>query len=163
MAGCDGSLSWGQCMAFAAEFDTARADANAQSTIYTAMRATDFRKRMAPCCRGSRAPCCLRASHRECPIGSAPRAGGPDDVCHRQSGAPPSAATVVAQTWALGPTPPPSPASADWDPRPWAGLVVPVLLFLIIIIQFRAHRREVREAESRHAHVLRTLEDVERF
>jgi len=163
MTECDGRLSWEQCMAFASEFDAPRADANARSAIYTAMRAADFRGLMAPCCAGSRAPCCQRAPQRECPIGSARRVGGPDDVCHRQSGAPPSAAALAAQAWAREDTPPPEPAAVDWDPRPWAPFVLPGLMVVLVFLKWRAHRRELREDEARHEHVLSTLEAVERF
>jgi len=163
MTECDGSLSRGQCSAFASEFDAASDTANARSDVYTGMRAKDFRSLMALCCAGSRAPCCQMGRHLECPIGRALHVGGPTDVCHRQSEAPPSAATLVAQTWPHVDTTTPASTSVDWDPRPWAPLVMPVLMFMLVLLKLRAQRRELNKDNTQHGRLVRSLEAVERF
>jgi len=161
---CEGRLSWEQCDAFASEFDTTQVAAHARSDMYTELRAADFLELMAPCCAGFArgAPCCKRAPPRKCPIGSAPKPGGPDDVCHRNTGAPPTGASLAMQTWARHATPA-APVTPNWDPCPWASFIVMAVLVVFVVLKFRAHRRTARDNKSRYTDLLRKLHSAERL
>jgi len=132
--------------------------------MYTELRAADFLELMAPCCAGFArgAPCCKRAPPRKCPIGSAPKPGGPDDVCHRNTGAPPTGASLAMQTWARHATPA-APVTPNWDPCPWASFIVTAVLVVFVVLKFRAHRRTARDNKSRYTDLLRKLHSAERL